>query len=284
MGRSRETDEWGVGEKVSVDVGSLEKLAQQIKDDMDAFHEWVEVWQQTGAETNPSNAQFTSLVTTSDQRDPNASNEQMPAGAMFREAVYVEAYNNGALYGQMRGLIMLMQMGVGALYGGANFLATMYRGVDGYNNVRLGMVEDMFPALPMKDPGDIGTGAPPGQGWTVAKDGKGWDKDNDGDTDVPFAASGGPPAGIEKGDSKMKRPEAVEGSTHEGYVKAIDTRPGQDLDGATQADYENNKEETESNMPIARWGEDAWNWAVDTAEAVDNFTDGENDPNTWGRW
>ena len=164
MGRSRETDEWGVGEKVSVDVGSLEKLAKQIKDDMDTFHRWVEVWQQTGAETNPSNAQFTSLVATSDQRDPNA---ELPAGALFREAAYVEAYNNGVVYGQMRGLVMLMQMGVGALYGGANFLASMYPGVDGYNNVRLGSVEDMFPAMPMKDPADIGKGSSPGQGWRM---------------------------------------------------------------------------------------------------------------------
>jgi hypothetical protein len=282
VSRSRETDEWGVGEKVSVDVASLEKLAQQIKDDMDTFHRWVEVWQLRGAETNPSNAQFTEMVETS------GDSEEMPAGARFKEATFVQMYNNAVLYNQMRGLVLLMQMGVGSLASGATFLSEMYPGVDGYNNVQLSVVQDAFPPMPMKSPGDIGKGGLPGQGWTVAKDGKGWDTDGDieGDTEVPFAASGGPPVGIDKGDSKMKPPKAVDGSTHDGYVEAIDTRPlpGGDLDGATRRDYENNKEEGESNFWLARGAEDAWDWTVETGKAIENVTDGENDPSVAGPW
>jgi hypothetical protein len=278
MGRSRETDEWGVGEKVSVDVGSLEKLAKQIKDDWDSFHEWAEGWQQTRPETNPANAQFTRLA------GANTDPEGAIASAVFKEAAYLEAQNNGVLYNHMRGLILLMEMGLKALHDGSNFLASMYPGVDGYNNVQLGTVQDAFPSIPIPDPSKIDASNPPGAGWKPAADGKGWDTNGDNKTDVPYLPSGAAPANLDKGKSVNDKPGAVAADTHSGYQKAIDTRPGGDLDGATQRDLRNNEEEGESNMPIVRGLEDAWDWTYETAEAVENFTDGEDDPRVPGRW
>jgi hypothetical protein len=243
-----------IGNKINVEVGSLETLATQIGDDVEAFHGQVEVWQQASRVDHPTNAQF--------------SGGTKGLGSTFMEAGYLDGRNDGS-YAVMRGMVQLIQLGMGALHSGANNLSEVYPGVDGFNNVQLGAVQNMFPEVPLQNPGDIGKGdAAPGAGWVKASDGKGWDTNGDGTADILFGPSGGPPPNL-GGQSHNDPPKPVNADTRDDYDPATNTttdRPDQNgLDSATYWDYQEEvAEEPIIVAPGADWNREPGQGTADT--------------------
>jgi hypothetical protein len=238
-----------LGNKMFVEVGSLEELATQIQDDLDAFHREIGPWSETGRSANPMNAQFFS-------------------GPTFQEAAEVYG-RNFEVYQQVRALVVLLELGLGALASGARNLADVYPGVDGFNNVELGVVEGMFPEIGLRSLADIGDGEPPGEGWTVSDDRTGWDTDGDGQANIVFGPSGAPPP-TRGDDSVHDRPDPVAADTHEGYEDPIDTLSGDPenggLDSATFDDLSRVMAHGNADIPVA------W-WAQDGRDAVSEWTE-----------
>ncbi|MBT8227408.1 MAG: hypothetical protein HKP61_02465 [Dactylosporangium sp.] len=194
-----------IGDKVDVRIDSLTTLGQELKDDAEAFIAQMDSWDQKGREEHPTNA-------------------QIGHNAAFLEGLTVQAGNLDA-YTQARTTLGFAKLGLEALRTGAESLAELYPGVDGFSNVQLAAVRDMFPEVSTAGEADD-TALPPLEDWVLIGN-QGWDTNHDGTVDIAMPA-GGEQSPTPTDSSANDAPAPAEASDHEGYEAPVVTNPGID--------------------------------------------------------
>jgi hypothetical protein len=201
-----------IGNKLNVEIDSMKALGENLKGDAEAYNSQMKSWKALGREESPVNAQIGR------------------SGDAFVEGDNVRLRNLES-FGAAIEMITKVQLSLQALQQGVKNIADLYEGEDGFANVKLKQVQDMFPAeLPkgVKTP-EPRLSLPDPSTWGLIRDSKGvvigYDFDNNGTIDqtIPGADGEAPPKDLTNSQSANSIPKDVDGKTVAGYQTLFDT-------------------------------------------------------------
>jgi hypothetical protein len=205
-------DNTPIANKLNVEIDSMKALGENLKGDAEAYDSQMKRWQALGQEQNPMNAQIGR------------------SGDSFVEGDNVRTRNLESFTAAMK-MISEVKLSLFSLQQGVKNIADLYKGEDGFANVKLKQIQEMFPAeLPKgaKTPEPRLSLPDPSQ-WGLIRNERGvvigYDFDNNGtmDQEIPGADGEAPPEDLANSQSKNSIPKDIDGKTISGYQTLFDT-------------------------------------------------------------
>ncbi|MFC4042092.1 hypothetical protein ACFO1B_26990 [Dactylosporangium siamense] len=201
-----------IADKLNVEIDSMKALGENLKGDAEAYDSQMNRWKALGRDEHPVNAQIGR------------------SGENFVEGDDVRKRNLDSFTAAMK-MISEVKLSLFALQQGVENIADLYKGKDGFANVKLKQIQEMFPAeLPKgaKTPEPRLSLPDPSQ-WGMIRNDRGvvigYDFDNDGtmDQEIPGADGDAPPKDLANSQSENSIPKDVDGKTVSGYQTLFDT-------------------------------------------------------------